>query len=145
MFRSSIFQQATRSLRQLTPATRNLSFTAARMGIPTDAPKGLIIEVQTPGSGPEVKKGDSVDVHYKGTLENGTEFDQSYKRGQPLNFTVGAGMVIQGWDAGLVGMQVGEKRKLTIPSELAYGERGIPGVIPAKATLIFETELVKIK
>ncbi|KAK0674170.1 hypothetical protein QBC41DRAFT_265330 [Cercophora samala] len=144
MFRSSIFQ-ATRSLRQLTPATRNISFTAARMGIPADAPAGLQIEVQQPGSGPEVKKGDSVDVHYKGTLENGTEFDQSYKRGQPLNFTVGAGMVIQGWDAGLVGMQVGEKRKLTIPSDLAYGDRGIPNVIPPKATLIFETELVKIK
>ncbi|KAK4669526.1 Peptidyl-prolyl cis-trans isomerase fpr2 [Podospora pseudopauciseta] len=145
MFRSSIFQ-ATRSLRQLTtPATRNLSFTTARMGIPADTPEGLKIESQNAGSGPEVKKGDSVDVHYKGTLEDGTEFDQSYKRGQPLNFTVGAGMVIQGWDAGLVGMQVGEKRKLTIPSNLAYGERGIPGVIPENATLIFETELVKIR
>lgn len=115
------------------------------MGIPADAPEGLKIESQNAGSGPEVKKGDSVDVHYKGTLEDGTEFDQSYKRGQPLNFTVGAGMVIQGWDAGLVGMQVGEKRKLTIPSNLAYGERGIPGVIPKNATLIFETELVKIR
>ncbi|KAK4203092.1 hypothetical protein QBC40DRAFT_194989 [Triangularia verruculosa] len=144
MFRSSIFQ-ATRSLRQLTPATRNLSFTAARMGIPADAPAGLKIEVLTPGAGAEVKRGDSVDVHYKGVLENGTEFDQSYKRGSPLNFTVGSGMVIKGWDEGLVGMQIGEKRKLTIPSDLAYGDRGIPGVIPAKATLIFETELVKIK
>ncbi|KAK0735432.1 hypothetical protein B0T21DRAFT_367747 [Apiosordaria backusii] len=144
MFRSSLFQ-ATRSLRHLTPTTRNISFTAARMGIPTDAPKELLMETQTPGSGPEVKKGDTVDVHYRGTLEDGTEFDQSYKRGQPLGFTVGAGMVIQGWDAGLVGMQVGEKRKLTIPSKFAYGERGIPGVIPPGATLIFETELVKIK
>jgi FKBP-type peptidyl-prolyl cis-trans isomerase len=84
-------------------------------------------------------------VHYRGTLEsNGKEFDQSYKRGEPLRFTVGAGQVIQGWDQGLLGMKVGEKRKLTIQPKLGYGSRGAGTVIPPNAVLIFETELVSI-
>lgn len=89
--------------------------------------------------------GDSIDVHYKGTLTDGSKFDASYDRGQPLNFTVGAGQVIKGWDEGLLGMKIGEKRKLTIAPELGYGARGAAGVIPPNATLIFETELVGIK
>jgi FK506-binding protein 2 len=84
-------------------------------------------------------------VHYKGTLTNGTKFDASYDRGEPLNFTVGQGQVIRGWDEGLIGMKIGEKRKLTIAPELAYGSRGVGGVIPPNSTLIFETELVAIK
>ena len=107
--------------------------------------KGLQIEVTATGSGPETKPGDSIDVHYRGTLTNGTKFDASYDRGEPLNFTVGKGQVIQGWDQGLLGMQVGEKRTLTIDPELGYGARGAGGVIPPNATLIFETELVKIR
>ncbi|KAK4206619.1 hypothetical protein V8F33_003158 [Rhypophila sp. PSN 637] len=106
--------------------------------------KGLTIEVLKEGSGAETKRGDSIDVHYTGTLTNGKKFDSSLDRGDPLNFTCGQGQVIKGWDEGLLGMKVGEKRKLTIPPELAYGNRAVGGVIPANSTLIFETELVKI-
>ena len=84
-------------------------------------------------------------MHYRGTLTNGNKFDSSYDRGDPLNFTVGQGQVIKGWDEGLLGMKVGEKRKLTIQPGLAYGNRAVGGVIPANSILIFETELVRIK
>lgn len=106
--------------------------------------KSMIIDDIKVGEGAEVKAGDSVDVHYIGTLQNGTEFDNSRKRGEPFNFTVGAGQVIKGWDEGLVGMQVGGQRVLVIPPEMAYGERGI-GPIPGNATLVFAIELVAIK
>ncbi|GIJ82745.1 peptidyl-prolyl cis-trans isomerase fpr2 [Aspergillus pseudoviridinutans] len=90
-------------------------------------------------------KGDTVHMHYRGTLAaDGSEFDSSYGRNQPLKFKLGAGRVIKGWDEGLLDMCVGEKRTLTIPPEYGYGERGI-GPIPGGATLIFETELVKIE
>ena len=89
--------------------------------------------------------GDSISVHYRGTLlADGSEFDASYNRGQPLSFTVGKGQVIKGWDEGLLGMCIGDKRKLTIPPELGYGERAM-GPIPAGSTLVFETELVGIE
>lgn len=89
--------------------------------------------------------GDTIDVHYRGTLTNGNKFDSSYDRNAPLTFKVGGGMVIKGWDEGLLGMKVGEKRKLTISPALGYGAGGVSGVIPPNATLIFETELVNIK
>jgi FK506-binding protein 2 len=89
--------------------------------------------------------GDTIQVHYKGTLTNGNKFDSSYDRGDPLEFKVGIGRVIQGWDQGLVGMTVGEKRKLTIEPHMGYGSQGAGNVIPPNSTLIFETELVKIK
>jgi FKBP-type peptidyl-prolyl cis-trans isomerase len=95
------------------------------------------------GAGVEVKKGDTVSVHYAGRLQDGTEFDNSKKRGAPLEFKVGSGMVIQGWEEGLVGMQVGGERILVIPPEMAYGDQGI-GPIPGGATLIFSLELVAI-
>ncbi|KAJ2771707.1 hypothetical protein IWQ56_001680 [Coemansia nantahalensis] len=89
--------------------------------------------------------GDKVSVHYRGTLfSDGTEFDSSHGRGVPLEFTLGAGQVIKGWDQGLLGMCVGEKRRLKIPASLAYGKRGSPPVIPADAALVFDTELVAI-
>jgi len=85
-------------------------------------------------------------VNYTGTLMDGTKFDSSLDRGVPFSFTLGAGQVIQGWDIGVAGMKVGEKRKLTIPSSLAYGDTGTPGgPIPPKATLIFEVELLGVK
>ncbi|KAK4871831.1 hypothetical protein RN001_015955 [Aquatica leii] len=91
------------------------------------------------------KKGDLLHVHYKGSLENGEEFDSSYAHGQPLTFTLGSGQVIKGWDQGLVGMCVGEQRKLVIPSELGYGKSGAPPKIPPDVTLTFHVELIKIE
>ncbi|KAM3462528.1 hypothetical protein MY5147_009819 [Beauveria neobassiana] len=92
----------------------------------------------------KTKKGDKVSMHYRGTLAaDGSQFDASYDRGSPLDFKVGAGQVIKGWDQGLLDMCIGEKRTLTIPPEFGYGDRGI-GPIPGGATLIFETELVGI-
>lgn len=105
---------------------------------------GLGVRDVTVGSGPAVKTGDTVKVHYVGTLPDGTEFDQSRKRGAPFSFKVGGGMVIKGWDQGLVGMKVGGKRKLTIPPDLAYGDRGA-GPIPPKSTLLFDIELMAIE
>ena len=105
----------------------------------------LKIEILEQGTGDKkVENGDIIRVHYTGRLEDGTKFDSSLDRGEPIVFTIGNGMVITGWEQGLLGMQVGEKRKLTIPSELAYGESGAAGVIPPNATLIFETELMAI-
>ena len=106
--------------------------------------QGLKIEVLQDGTGEEAKNGDNVSVHYVGTLEDGTKFDSSIDRGEPFSFDLGASRVIKGWDLGILGMKIGEKRKLTIPSDLAYGNDGIPNVIPPKATLIFEVELLNI-
>ncbi len=106
------------------------------------AEKGLLIVDEEKGSGPEVKAGQLVQVHYTGYLEDGTKFDSSRDRGTPLGFTLGKKEVIEGWDLGVQGMKKKEKRKLIIPHTLAYGEQGYPGVIPPKATLIFDVELV---
>ncbi|KAL2114959.1 hypothetical protein VTJ04DRAFT_10622 [Mycothermus thermophilus] len=93
----------------------------------------------------KTQKGDTISVHYKGTLQStGAKFDASYDRGQPFKFQLGAGMVIKGWDQGLLDMCIGEKRTLTIPPSLGYGDRSI-GPIPAGSTLVFETELVGIE
>jgi len=91
------------------------------------------------------RRGDLLHMHYTGTLEDGTEFDSSIPRGQPLTFTLGSGQVIKGWDQGLIGMCEGERRKLVIPSDLGYGNSGSPPKIPGGATLIFEVDLVKIE
>jgi FKBP-type peptidyl-prolyl cis-trans isomerase len=96
------------------------------------------------GKGRAVASGDSVSVHYTGTLLNGKKFDSSLDRKQPFDFTVGKSQVIKGWDQGVVGMQVGGKRKLTIPAPLAYGSQEKPG-IPANSALVFEIELLSIK
>lgn len=97
------------------------------------------------GTGAAAKNGDTVVVHYTGWLTDGTKFDSSLDAGTPFEFTLGQGGVIAGWDQGLIGMQVGGKRKLTIPPHLAYGTAGAGGVIPPNATLIFEVELLEIK
>lgn len=106
---------------------------------------GLVIEIISEGAGEGVRSMQTVSVDYRGMLTDGKVFDESYKRGQQFSFTVGGGQVIKGWDEGLLGMKVGEKRRLTIPGDLAYGPNGIPGVIPANATLIFDIELHSIK
>ena len=107
----------------------------------------LKIETTKQGTGDRVvKAGDTISVQYTGKLTNGTKFDSSYDHGgQPFEFTVGAGQVIKGWDQGLLGAKVGEKRTLTIPPSLGYGATGAGGVIPPNATLIFEVELVSIQ
>ncbi len=96
------------------------------------------------GDGDEVHSGDYVLIHYSGTLEDGSKFDSSYDRGTPFKTRIGVGDVIDGWDMGVVGMKVGGKRKLTIPPQLAYGDKEV-GSIPANSTLIFELELLGVE
>ncbi len=103
------------------------------------------IEDRVVGSGAAPKRGDTLVVHYTGTLDDGTKFDSSVDRGEPFTFQIGAGQVIPGWEQGIITMKVGGKRRLTIPPDLAYGSRGAGGVIPPNATLIFEVELLEIK
>lgn len=104
----------------------------------------LIIEDLITGQGKAAEKGKEITVHYTGWLEDGTKFDSSLDRHQPLTITLGVGQVIQGWDEGFDGMKEGGKRKLTIPPEKGYGARGAGHIIPPHATLIFEVELLKV-
>ena len=107
--------------------------------------EGLVIEVIKEGTGEAIENGKTAVMHYTGTLVDGTKFDSSLDRNEPFTFTLGAGQVIAGWDKGILGMKVGEKRKLTISPELGYGATGAGGVIPPNATLIFDVELLEIK
>jgi len=106
--------------------------------------QGMKVEVLQQGTGEVAENGMTVTAHYVGTLENGQKFDSSIDRGQPFSFTLGVGQVIKGWDLGVVGMKIGEKRRLTIPYNLGYGETGVSGLIPPKSTLIFEVELLGV-
>ncbi|MGZ3695810.1 MAG: FKBP-type peptidyl-prolyl cis-trans isomerase [Bdellovibrionota bacterium] len=109
-------------------------------------PDGLVIEDEKNGAGKEAQLGSKITVHYRGTLENGKEFDSSYKAGQPITFDLLEGRLIKGWTEGIPGMKVGGKRKLKIPYQLAYGESGTPdGTIPPKSNLNFEVELIDVK
>lgn len=106
--------------------------------------KELIKEDTVIGTGAEAKAGDLITVHYTGKLLDGTVFDSSLNRGEPFQFTLGAGMVIQGWDQGFDGMKEGGKRTLKIPSDMAYGARGAGALIKPNSDLIFEVELLKV-
>jgi len=106
---------------------------------------GLRYQIIQKGTGAKSVKGKNVSVHYKGQLEDGTVFDSSYDRKQPIDFVLGVGQVIKGWDEGLQLMQVGDKARFVIPSHLAYGSQGAGGVIPPDATLIFDVELMNVK
>jgi FKBP-type peptidyl-prolyl cis-trans isomerase FkpA len=117
-------------------------------GVPFEIVPGLMARILKEGSGHAAEAGDVVNVHYTGWLQDteaedgrGSKFDSSVDRGQQFSFPLGAGRVIKGWDQGVAGMLIGEKRELTIAPELAYGERGFPGAIPPSSTLIFEVEL----
>ncbi len=110
-----------------------------------ETPSGLRYKILQKGDGKKANKGDMVSVHYKGQLLDGTVFDSSYKRKQPIEFAIGVGQVITGWDEGIQLLQVGDKARLVIPSDLAYGSRGAGGVIPPDATLIFDVELMNVK
>ncbi|TYA71446.1 peptidylprolyl isomerase [Seonamhaeicola marinus] len=106
---------------------------------------GLRYQIIQNGDGVKAEKGQTVSVHYKGQLSDGTVFDSSYKRNQPIDFPLGVGQVIPGWDEGIQLLKVGDKARLVIPSNLGYGSRGAGGVIPPNATLIFDVELMNVK
>jgi hypothetical protein len=114
------------------------------MDVMTETASGLMYQDLVVGTGDVAQAGDSVSVHYTGWLKDGTKFDSSLDRGEPFVFHLGQGDVIPGWDEGVAGMRVGGKRKLVIPPELGYGDRGAGGVIPGGATLVFDVELLEI-
>jgi peptidylprolyl isomerase len=107
-------------------------------------PSGLQYVELEEGTGATPQTGQTVVVHYTGTLEDGKKFDSSRDRGQPFSFKIGVGQVIKGWDEGVGTMKVGGRRKLIIPADLGYGARGAGGVIPPNATLLFDVELLKV-
>lgn len=128
------------------PPNSTLNFTVTVYRIePGVGGQKIEIKELAPGRGKAAKKGDSVEVHYRGTFVNGVPFDNSYDRKQPLPVTLGSGGVVAGFDQGITGMKVGGKRKVTIPFPLGYGPGGRPPKIPPMSTLVFELELVKIK
>lgn len=146
---NSVFaDELTQNQPALTALTENNNLVAnntmadAAKNITTDS--GLKYIELKEGTGATPKPGQTVVVHYTGTLEDGTKFDSSRDRNRPFSFKLGAGQVIKGWDEGISTMKVGEQRRLIIPPELGYGARGAGGVIPPNATLIFDVELLKI-
>lgn len=118
---------------------------SATVGSTTTSAGGLQVTEVKIGSGAEAHIGDTIRVHYTGSLPNGTVFDSSHPRGEPLEFRIGSGQVIRGFDRGVTGMRVGGVRKVVIPPDLGYGKRGSPPIIPPNATLVFELELVEIR
>ena len=135
-------RQAVKAEKAAAAGLKALDEAAAEEGA-TRTDRGLVIKTLEEGSGASPTAADTVEVHYEGTLVDGTIFDSSYKRGDSISFPLSG--VIKGWTEGLQLMKVGEKAKLTIPSDIAYGDRGSPPAIPPKATLVFQVELLAIK
>jgi FKBP-type peptidyl-prolyl cis-trans isomerase len=129
------------SARQLVSAEGKTKLAQVNASKVTTA-SGLQYVDEVVGNGPMPKPGQTVSVHYTGWLTNGQKFDSSVDRGSPFEFVLGQGQVIRGWDEGVASMKIGGKRKLTIPPDLAYGNRGAGGVIPPNATLVFQVELL---
>ena len=121
------------------------SYKPAQGAPPAPPPTKLETIDELVGTGKEAKAGDTVRVHYTGTLMDGKKFDSSRDKGEPFEFKLGAGQVIKGWDQGVAGMKVGGKRKLVIPPDLGYGANGSPPTIPANAGLKFDVELMEVK
>ena len=121
------------------------SLSEVKMDSYTTTPSGLQYKDLVVGSGEEARQGATAVVHYTGWLLDGTKFDSSLDRGTPFNFVIGRGQVIKGWDEGVGTMNVGGKRELIIPADLAYGDSGAAGVIPPGATLKFEVELIELR
>jgi peptidylprolyl isomerase len=119
------------------------TFSEAQQSMTT--PSGVKIDIIQEGQGPVAQPGQTVTVHYTGTLADGKKFDSSRDRGQPFSFKLGAGQVIRGWDEGVAQLRVGSRARLTIPPELGYGARGAGGVIPPNAVLIFDVELISAR
>ena len=142
---SQVLQTPTPSATITSEIEDSQSMSASRSAISIMNVSELQMEDIKVGTGDTAVAGKVVSVNYVGTLTDGTKFDSSYDRNQAFSFTLGAGEVIPGWDQGVSGMKVGGKRKLVIPSDLAYGDNGIPGAIPGGATLIFEVELLKVE
>jgi peptidylprolyl isomerase len=128
-----------------TTATSEPATSGATEGQERTMPGGLKVTDIKVGSGPMAESGNTIAVHYTGYLMDGTKFDSSVDRGQPIVIKLGAGQVIKGWDEGLKGMRVGGKRKLVIPPAMGYGAQGYPPVIPPDATLQFDVELMDVK
>ena len=131
--------------RKSSPRVPNTKAPAKVTGPPSRTASGLEYWDLKLGTGPAALRGQRVKVHYTGWLTTGKKFDSSVDAGQPFSFTLGGGDVIKGWDEGVAGMKVGGKRQLHIPPQLAYGERGYPGVIPPNATLIFDIQLLGVQ
>jgi FKBP-type peptidyl-prolyl cis-trans isomerase len=127
-----------------TASTQPAGTAAATPPAPAASVTKLVKEDIKVGKGTAAKTGDTVKVHYTGTLMNGSKFDSSRDRNEPFEFKLGAGMVIKGWDEGVVGMKPGGQRKLTIPADMAYGPSGHPPVIPPNSPLVFDIELLEI-
>jgi peptidylprolyl isomerase len=145
---TAIAAELTQTLPAPTTLTENNTLIASNTMSDANAvttPSGLKYVELKEGTGATPQPGQTVEVHYVGTLENGTKFDSSRDRGQPFSFKIGVGQVIKGWDEGLSTMKVGGRRQLIIPSELGYGARGAGGVIPPNATLLFDVELLGVK
>lgn len=141
---AKIFNEGKNKIKENNQASEAKKMEALKAGMQQTA-SGLYYKITKQGNGKQAEKGNVVAVHYSGRLTNGQEFDNSFRRGQPIEFPVGVGQVIRGWDEGILLLKEGDAATFLIPSELGYGARGAGGVIPPNAWLVFDVELVKVK